>query len=400
MWIKHFFYVLKHFFYLASSDSGIQSMNTSLSEIETEFKRELTTSAREYTQSVKSLSKKIASSENLAEQTDDARRKSTSGGKMAPWLFDKQIIEDILNQAGGYASGNLHVKNNDFSLSVGYLQQNLSSINTVLRFRSPYSCSYESLAVFDQYDTNLNNNNPTLNTGFPPNKGHNRVGSAMGISPSMNQFNTPRKSLDVESNLDDDTSYDSTSQISIDQNGAYDFELINHQNLKLLIDPATMVEQNNPNISINQATVSSLNALKQQQYAMQQDITSFETIKRVLFNGVGGGIGSGGSNIISSNNSAAGGVAGSSTVGIGSTTGASQTRTSVSNIRERTQETDENENQLNSSLKIISDFKQKPFDELKQTLIKTNQSYVNTDKYKQVLSSSIYLLPIIYVNTR
>jgi hypothetical protein len=38
-----------------------------------------------------------------------------------------------------------------------------------------------------------------------------------------------------------------------------------------------------------------------------------------------------------------------------------------------------------ASMRIISEFKQKPFDELKQTLIKTNQSYVNTDKYQQVL---------------
>lgn len=159
------------------------------------------------------------------------------------------------------------------------------TIQTSLRFRSPYSCSYDSLAVTQQPPSELITHQQQLFA-----RGHIRgySGGVMGISPSLNQLgNTPRRSIDADSNMpDDDTSYDSTSQISLD------FEIVKQQQHQLqkgfYLDP---------NIN-QQGTISSLNALKQQQYAQQQDMASFETIKRVLFNGNGG---------LSSNNSAAGG---------------------------------------------------------------------------------------------
>lgn len=46
---------------------------------------------------------------------------------------------------------------------------------------------------------------------------------------------------------------------------------------------------------------------------------------------------------------------------------------------------DNNQTEAETSMRIIKEFKHKPFDELKQALIKSNQTYVNTDKYQQVL---------------
>lgn len=89
--------------------------------------------------------------------------------KLAAWLFDKQIIEDILKQSN-YPTTSLYVKSSDFSLSVNYLQQTMSSIQTSLRYRSPYSCSYDSLAA-------INSNLPVIdlsNQNQFSAKGHSR----------------------------------------------------------------------------------------------------------------------------------------------------------------------------------------------------------------------------------
>jgi hypothetical protein len=57
----------------------------------------------------------------------------------------------------------------------------------------------------------------------------------------------------------------------------------------------------------------------------------------------------------------------------------------ANNINEDDDKTsNQSDTQLENSLRIISDFKQKPFDEMKQTLMRTNQTYLNTEKYQQV----------------
>lgn len=116
--------------------------------------------------------------------------------------------------------------------------------------------------------------------------------------------------------------------------------------------------------------------------AQQQDLASFETIKRVLFNGNGGGL--------SSNNSAVGGQTSSvqRTSGTSSIAGGSKLQMKAPLVPELSADDTEASSaalEAETSMRIISEFKQKPFDELKQTLIKTNQSYVNPDKYQQVL---------------
>lgn len=126
------------------------------------------------------------------------------------------------------------------------------------------------------------------------------------MSTSMNQFNTPRRSIDADSNGDgDDTSYDSTSQLSVDYDmlqqlpsAAATGTLGGGNNRLFFLEPSMPQAQQQQQQANN--TISSLNAFRAQQFG--QDLASFETIKRVLFNG--NGIGGGG---LSSNNSAVGG---------------------------------------------------------------------------------------------
>ena len=90
--------------------------------------------------------------------------------KLAAWLFDKQIMEDLLKDSD-YPANCLYVKSSDFSLSVNYLQQTMVSIQTSLRFRSPYSCSHDSIAALNaNLPGDLLNNQGQLNL-----KGHNRM---------------------------------------------------------------------------------------------------------------------------------------------------------------------------------------------------------------------------------
>ena len=154
----------------------------------------------------------------------------------------------------------------------------------------------------------------------------------------------------------------------------------------------------------NENTINSLNMLKQQQqYYMQQqqqhqqqqyhDMSSFETIKRVLFNNDAT------SNVNGSNFSGVGG--GSSTIGANSTSMNINTAKiyqnggrSASNLEQQSQNQSGKpgggggggeQQQIETSLEIITEFKQKPFDELKKKLVRTNQLYLNADKYQQVI---------------
>jgi hypothetical protein len=150
------------------ADSGIQSNHGSLPEIETEFKRELTNSAKEYSNAIKRQLQTLNENEEIA--ASDPRKMSASQRslaastsnlaaiKQAPWLFSKQVIGDILKNAG-ISTTNLFQQSSDYSLSVGYLQQTMLPIQTVLKFRSPYSNSYESLVALTQADLNQNSLN-------------------------------------------------------------------------------------------------------------------------------------------------------------------------------------------------------------------------------------------------
>ncbi len=410
--------------------------NQSIDGIESDFKRELNQSGKEYSSTIKknlSASRtSLASTHKPSSQTS----RSIDYSKMAQWLFNKQKISEILKNAG-YDTENLFQNENsddsaNYSLAVGYLQTVMPSIHTVLKFRSPYSNSYESLAAIssqtDLTNFNLNDKGVMQLNGKPLNGlngpiggqgkssfmangtfngGHKRIDSTLsGFVGSGGHF-TPRRSIDIESNYDDDTSYDSTSQISVqimDQTTELDY--MTQQNMKRLnIDPTLTVVDYHYN---NQQSINSMQLL-QKQYQTQnqqyQDFTSFETIKKVLFDG-GAAM-----NQLSSNHSNSG-VGGqhsiSSTIGpstsviqtsanqpptkilINSPSNRSSTQLHQSTSLDNGDSTVNNNSIINLDLqledaRIISDFKHKSFKELQSTLQKYNEMYTNSEKYQQLM---------------
>ena len=210
---------------------------------------------------------------SLSNLDERARDTNDFDKHMAPWLFSKKTIGSILESAG-FLTNLLYMPNSDFSLSVSYLQQTLASLQTVLRYRSPYSNQFDSIVAFNPMTSDAT----TGDFGTRP--GHHRGISIAGNnsqlpnSANINQMGaggTPRRSLDDETNTDDGTSYDSVSQISVDQQG---FELVDSK-VKFYTDL---------NVNDNQNTVNSLNFLRMQQQQASHESSSFDIIKRVLFN--------------------------------------------------------------------------------------------------------------------
>lgn len=393
-------YILVDQFSSSSSDPvESSSSNQSFTEMETEFKKELTSAAKNYFELVSNSDqdqetngKEVVDGEDKIDLT-----RSSSVGQLPPWLFDKKLVGDILEKAN-FSTAQLYAKTNDFSLSVAYIQQTQTKIQSILKYRCPYSNSYESISAFnptsEQQQVALPmGSGSSYNLSSEQQQQHQRfstgnrgatltVGTSMnhglGISPSMNQFvSTPRRSLDVESQFDDDTSYDSASQISAASN--YDLDFITQQKLFL---PELNQQMNGgggsstttpTNNEPSQLTINSLNLLKQQ-YLMQQqyqDMTSFESIKRVLFNGGAGFYAFNGSNMSNS---------GVGSNGIEETTLVSQ----LNNGGNEFGNIDDSSvlQQHEKNVKIISDFKQKPFDELRQSLQRSNNQ--SHEKYQQV----------------
>ena len=293
---------------------------------------------------------------------------------MAPWLFNKKTVASILEN-NSFPTTLLFMPNSDFSLSVAYLQSSLASLQTVLRFRSPYSTSYDSIVAFNPSSSDLN---PC--EFIPSKQGHHRDFSSTQF-PKNNVTGTPRRSIDIESNTDDGTSYDSVSQVSVDQQGLEQLD----SNVKFYTDD-------------NQNTVTSLNLLRQQYFLQQQqlnDTSSFDMIKRVLFNDNNSLI-----NGSTFSNSGLGGVGGSGTIGPNSTglsTVINATRiyksggnsSSAFNLDQNSNKSSENQKlQIeNNNKEIISEFRQKNYDELKKNYIRSTQAYLNTEKYQKVFDS-------------
>lgn len=287
--------------------------------------------------------------------------------KMAPWLFNKKTIGSILEKAG-FQTTVLSTPNSEYSLSINYLQQTVTSLQTGLKFRSPYSHSVESFSSLPtEMSVNFNSANGFQNglttSGSIINNGensHRRVVSTggpslnMGLGPSSSTHqlgSTPRRSIDVESNQDgDDTSYDSASQYSLDPNN------LPADDKLFYIDPSS---------ETNQLTITSLNHLKQ-----YQDLSSFETIRRVLGNSnapsAGASLVNGNTTSVSSHNRSASQV--------------QQHQRNASGIQDINENYDTYSNKSDSSTRIISDFRQKTFDQL----LKSNQVYSNNEKYQKV----------------
>ena len=414
------------------NDSGLSSASASLTEIENEFKRELSASAKEYANTIRNqkqssssgkdreklnssqanldaernndnnndtesnltsstLTNKLsASKKSLASASSTKIKDDESKPKTASWLFNKKLVGELLETAG-YSTTLLFMPNSDYSLSVSYLQQTLNPIQTALRFRSPYSYSYDSIAAMVPGEDANSSEQPTTTTTShlyhhhrDISKTHTRGYSGagpIGMSPSNQLISTPRRSIEGESYSDDNTSYDSTSQISIDPNGC-EGDYVN--NKLFYIDGGL----GNGGVDANQATINSLSVLRQQQnlYIQQsKDITSFETIKRILFNGnaIGSnlsnsGIGGGGSGTLGANSGIVLTNRTSSTSSMAHKNSLKQNGTS----NENDQDSNQSDQQMENSMKIISEFQHKPFDEIKESLIKSNQQ--SKEKYQQV----------------
>jgi hypothetical protein len=155
---------------MPSATAPTATMTPEAVAAEAEFKRELTTSAREYSNTIKKLQTldenedrdnsndndnepSSTVSKNLSASQRSLAAADASITKTAPWLFSKQVVGDILKNAG-VSTTSLFQQSSDYSLSVSYLQQTMLSIQTVLKFRSPYSNSYESLVALSQLDLN------------------------------------------------------------------------------------------------------------------------------------------------------------------------------------------------------------------------------------------------------
>jgi hypothetical protein len=301
---------------------------------------------------------------------------------MAPWLFDKKTIGSILEN-NGFSTTLLFMPNSDFSLSVAYLQSTLASLQTVLRFRSPYSNSFDSIVAFNPISNDANHV-----AEYPPGKpGHHRDFSNTQFNIKNNV--TPRRSIDADSNTDDGTSYDSISQVSVDPNGQ---EQLDSNMVKFYTDD-------------NQNTVTSFNFLRHQYNLQQQqfnETSSFEMIKRVLFNDNNSLIN--GSNF---SNSGVGGVGGSSTIGPNSTGlstiintskaykvggssggGGGVNSSSALNLDQNSSKSLSDQQRLqlesNNNTEIISEFRHKNYDELKKNYIRSTQTYLNQEKYQKV----------------
>jgi len=188
-----------------------------------------------------------------------------------------------------------------------------------------------------------------------------------------------------DSSMDDDTSYDSMSQVSMDAQTT---------NEKLFyIDP-------NLNDELNQLTVDSINFTKQQPsyFTNSLELTSFETIKKVLLNDTHNRT-SGAASLVAGGS----GVNGTILLPPASVTGVSNPSINRSQMIKQQSashfdaaganhvsgddDSSKSTDTLETSMRIISDFKQKPFDELKQTLMRSNQAYMNADKYHRVFDS-------------
>ena len=212
-------------------------------------------------------------------------------------------------------------------------------------------------------------------------------------SQSKNQFvSTPRHSIDADSTLDDDTSYDSASQMSIDPNMNMDY--------LTLANAAVNNSDNNTNNN-NPMHLLRQHYMQQQQQQQQNytNMTSFETIKRVLFNGNGKGNGNvsgeGTPSSLSVLNQQQQQQQNSINSGLGmflsaqlakSTSDGSMPGAAAADIELAAGNDNEQLlQQENNGVRIINEFKQKPFDELRQSLQRSNQLKNNSEKYQQVL---------------
>lgn len=101
---------------------------------ESQFKREVDL-AKKYLQ-------KVNWSDDAASTTLAAG--TTEPEKLAEWLFDRRIVDDLLKQSS-CAAKSLFENSSDFSLPLRYLRKTMATLQSSLHYRSPFSCIYDSL---------------------------------------------------------------------------------------------------------------------------------------------------------------------------------------------------------------------------------------------------------------
>ncbi len=139
----------------------------STADIEVDFKRELKDSAKEYFSMVRKFEEEKIARSN-PDETDSKKSLIDlvkENNKMAGWLFDKKKIADIVESAG-FNTEKLYEPNSEYSLSVSYLQHHVASLQTALKFRSPYSNSLDSFANLPT-ETSVNFNQVNGNSQIP-----------------------------------------------------------------------------------------------------------------------------------------------------------------------------------------------------------------------------------------
>jgi len=161
---------------------------------------------------------------------------------------------------------------------------------------------------------------------------------------------------------EDDTSYDSTSLYSTDQNN------LDIDQRLFYIDPQVQSDA-------NQLTVTSTSAFSTNRY----ELNTFETIRRVLINGNGNATSTGGSLV---NGNAISVTSSMNNPNKSYNHLYQQQNHGISEVQKDDDLSSVQSDQIEKSEKIISDFKEKTFDEQKKTLLRTNQE--TNEKYQQV----------------
>lgn len=316
------------------------------------------------------------------------------------WVFDKQAIIDVLTKSG-ISMQRLNSFNTEFSLAVIYLQQKkVPTTNTCLKYRS-----------INNMGLNVLNNDATLSDSqsyLPTQQGQLNGTSQRYSLQKSNSFTEDGVHHHMNGYDSFETSYDSASQVSeMDYadylNNANQSSVLNtSQKLMASIKKKFFIGNSNDNIidTNNNATAThqhqqqQLNlvqtlmkqATQQQQPSSKQmtndEIIPFDTIKRYLLNN--NNLPTSPSYIINNYSTLSSSSKSQSTINRNN-----NNTLAIGNDNELTYtNTYGNGNSINindedEKVKIIDEFKQKTFDEIKQDLNKIRVNH--NDKYKQVL---------------
>ena len=339
--------------HLSMSQSSLNRLNESLSN-ENDFNKEFNDISQNFIDSsLKShqehedrsledeMIKRNASSSSISSisksTVKDASLETTEAEKLKSiWIFDKQAIIDLLLKSGISSQRINQSLATEFSLATSYLNSKIIS-ESYLNYRSINNLTNSNLPNTDSASaSNLKNQYNST--------------SKQDLVKGSGSYNN-HEQLNRQDSFE--TSYDSASQVSELDN--------NENNRRFFIGPQDDLSNQNPQ-TILQALLKQSN----------NSILSFDTIKRYFLNNPNITSSLSTNNILSSNNYSSVSSSNNNNTDLYNTL--TQTRDYSSAL-----DNDNNEERL----KIINDYKQKSFDEIKGDMNKNGQ--INDNKYKQVL---------------